>query len=211
METAAAQRRLHRAAGRAPGAAGRAGLGAAARRPLCAGPGGAGLSGRAADPGLRPRRGRGAGGDGGRAAHARRRRRGRRGGDGRPDRRAAPAARLRAEPRPPASCCAGARSAAQARREATGSAAATRWRIASAPSEPAAGELGLGAPRWRVTLERCRGGRTGAWILEAWRKTMPRILCVWSPTWAIATGAGRNASSAELPPPCGETARRSSG
>jgi protein ImuA len=59
-----------------------------------------------------------------------------------------------------------------ARREAGGSAAATRWRIASAPSEPAAdelglGEFGLGAPRWRVELERCRGGRTGAWLFEA--------------------------------------------
>lgn len=54
-----------------------------------------------------------------------------------------------------------------ARAEAAGSVAATRWRVASAPSEPAAGELGLGAPRWRVELERCRGGRPGAWILEA--------------------------------------------
>jgi len=51
-------------------------------------------------------------------------------------------------------------------REACGSAAATRWRIACAPSEPAPGEPGLGAPRWRVTLERCRGGRSGAWIME---------------------------------------------
>ena len=50
-----------------------------------------------------------------------------------------------------------------------GTAAATRWTIAPAPSEQAVGDLavGLGAPRWRVTLERCRGGRTGAWILEA--------------------------------------------
>jgi protein ImuA len=55
----------------------------------------------------------------------------------------------------------------QARREATGSAAATRWRVASAPSEPLAGEFGLGAPRFRVGLERCRGGRTGAWLFEA--------------------------------------------
>jgi protein ImuA len=54
-----------------------------------------------------------------------------------------------------------------ARREATGSAAATRWRVASAPSEPPAGEFGLGAPRFSVTLERCRGGRTGAWLMEA--------------------------------------------
>ena len=53
------------------------------------------------------------------------------------------------------------------RRGATGSAAVTRWRIASAPSEPAAGEFGLGAPRFSVTLERCRGGRSGAWLMEA--------------------------------------------
>ncbi len=45
-------------------------------------------------------------------------------------------------------------------------AAATRWRIASAPSQPAPGEPGLGPPRWRVELERCRGGRTGTWIME---------------------------------------------
>jgi protein ImuA len=51
--------------------------------------------------------------------------------------------------------------------EAAGSAAATRWVVAPAPSEPPAGEFGLGAPRWRVGLERCRGGRTGAWLMEA--------------------------------------------
>lgn len=54
-----------------------------------------------------------------------------------------------------------------AKKEAAGSTATTRWRVASAPSEPLAGEFGLGAPRFAVTLERCRGGRTGAWILEA--------------------------------------------
>jgi protein ImuA len=48
-----------------------------------------------------------------------------------------------------------------------GTAAATRWRIAPAPSEPTPGAPGLGPSRWRVTLERCRGGRTGAWLLEA--------------------------------------------
>jgi protein ImuA len=48
----------------------------------------------------------------------------------------------------------------------SGSAAATRWSIAPSPSEAAPGEPGLGPPRWRVTLERCRGGRTGSWILE---------------------------------------------
>jgi protein ImuA len=53
------------------------------------------------------------------------------------------------------------------KKEAAGSVAATRWRVASAPSEPAAGEHGLGEPRFHVALERCRGGRTGAWIVEA--------------------------------------------
>lgn len=52
-------------------------------------------------------------------------------------------------------------------RVATASAAATRWRIAPEVSEPPAGEFGLGAPRWRAALERCRGGRPGAWVFEA--------------------------------------------
>lgn len=63
-----------------------------------------------------------------------------------------------------------------ARGEAAGSAAATRWRIAPAPSEPAPGEMGLGPPRWRVDLERCRGGRSGAWIME--KSDGPYPLCV---------------------------------
>src|SRR5437868_6219867 len=46
-------------------------------------------------------------------------------------------------------------------REATGSAAASRWKVHPALSQPAPGEPGLGVPRWRATLERCRGGRTG--------------------------------------------------
>jgi protein ImuA len=55
-----------------------------------------------------------------------------------------------------------------ARREAAGSAAASRWRVAPAPSgEGAFGLSGvLGAARWRVALERCRGGRPGAWMME---------------------------------------------
>ena len=50
---------------------------------------------------------------------------------------------------------------------ASGSASATRWSIAPAPSEPAPDDPGLGPPRWRVGLERCRGGRTGRWLMEA--------------------------------------------
>jgi len=44
------------------------------------------------------------------------------------------------------------------------SSAATRWRIASAPSESE--EPGLGPARCSVRLERNRGGRTGGWIME---------------------------------------------
>ncbi|WP_332772068.1 ImuA family protein [Phenylobacterium sp.] len=53
------------------------------------------------------------------------------------------------------------------RQTASGTAAASRWKIAPAASEPAPGEFGLGPPRWRVELERCRGGRPGAWLMEA--------------------------------------------
>jgi protein ImuA len=45
------------------------------------------------------------------------------------------------------------------------SAAATRWRIASAPA--ALDRFGAFAhPRWSVVLERCRNGRTGKWLIE---------------------------------------------
>jgi len=44
-------------------------------------------------------------------------------------------------------------------------AAATRWRIASAPA--ARDRFGaLAQPRWKVALERCRNGRTGEWLVE---------------------------------------------
>lgn len=62
------------------------------------------------------------------------------------------------------------------------SAAVTRWRLDAAPSRddeedraprPAGGLPGLGAARWSVALERCRGGRPGRWTLvcdeEGWR------------------------------------------
>ena len=57
-----------------------------------------------------------------------------------------------------------------------GSGAATRWSVACVPSEPipvapglvamAPKVMGLGPPRWRVELRRCRGGRPGSWIVE---------------------------------------------
>jgi protein ImuA len=59
--------------------------------------------------------------------------------------------------------------------ESGASAAVTRWRVAAAPSAPQGGLPpeglmgglpGLGAPRWRVGLVRCRGGTPGEWLLE---------------------------------------------
>jgi protein ImuA len=45
------------------------------------------------------------------------------------------------------------------------SAAATRWRIGTAPA--ARDRFGLYArPRWRLQLERCRNGRPGEWVVE---------------------------------------------
>ena len=52
------------------------------------------------------------------------------------------------------------------KRSASGSASATRWKIGPAPSEPGPDEPWLGPPRWRVELERSRGGRPGGWIME---------------------------------------------
>ncbi len=49
------------------------------------------------------------------------------------------------------------------------SAAVTRWRVVAAPSkleDGLPGLLGLGAPRWRVGLVRCRGGTLGEWLME---------------------------------------------
>jgi protein ImuA len=47
------------------------------------------------------------------------------------------------------------------------SAAVTRWRVAAMPSAPVAGEPGIGQPRWRVELLRCRGGMPATWEMEA--------------------------------------------
>jgi protein ImuA len=45
------------------------------------------------------------------------------------------------------------------------SAAVTRWRIAPLPSLPDTDEPGIGRPRWRVELLRCRGGEPAVWIM----------------------------------------------
>ena len=45
-------------------------------------------------------------------------------------------------------------------------AAVTRWRIAALPSQPLPGEPGVGRPRWRVELLRCRGGEPACWEVE---------------------------------------------
>ena len=59
------------------------------------------------------------------------------------------------------------RDGAQAARErGLPNAAATRWRIAAQPSVPVRAEPGIGHPRWRVELLRCRGGEPVCWEVE---------------------------------------------
>jgi protein ImuA len=53
-----------------------------------------------------------------------------------------------------------------ARERALPNAAVTRWRIAALPSLPTRGEPGVGNPRWRVELLRCRGGEPASWEME---------------------------------------------
>src|SRR6516165_3289675 len=45
-------------------------------------------------------------------------------------------------------------------------AAVTRWRIAALPSRPMPGEPGVGRPRWRIELLRCRGSEPACWEVE---------------------------------------------
>lgn len=74
----------------------------------------------------------------------------------------------------------------------SGSAGASRWRVAPAPSLSPDPELGLlGPPRWRVELERSRGGRPGAWILQQDEVNGPHALRV------VADLAGGDLATAE--------------
>lgn len=52
------------------------------------------------------------------------------------------------------------------RGERLASPALTRWRVAAAPSDPALPAALVGRPRWRVALQRCRGGRPADFLLE---------------------------------------------
>lgn len=74
-------------------------------------------------------------------------------------------------------------------------AAATRWRITTAPSSPLP-VPGIGRARWRVELVRCRGGEPGEWELEACdaqgRLALPADLADRS---AAAADGGRRASA----------------
>src|SRR6266436_1436126 len=53
-----------------------------------------------------------------------------------------------------------------ARERALPNAAVTRWRIAALPSQPPRGEPGVGRPRWRVELLRCRDCEPACWEVE---------------------------------------------
>ncbi len=46
------------------------------------------------------------------------------------------------------------------------SAALTRWRVTALPSRDIEGAPGIGSPRWRVELLRCRGGVPALWDVE---------------------------------------------
>jgi protein ImuA len=45
-------------------------------------------------------------------------------------------------------------------------AATARWRITALPSRPIRDEPGVGHPRWRIELLRCRGGEPACWEME---------------------------------------------
>jgi protein ImuA len=60
-----------------------------------------------------------------------------------------------------------------ARERALPNAAVTRWRIAALPSRPMRDEPGVGHRRWRVELQRCRGGEPASWEMPAREMEVP--------------------------------------
>jgi protein ImuA len=54
-----------------------------------------------------------------------------------------------------------------ARQRTAPNAAVTRWRVAALPSAVAGDVPGIGRPRWRLELWRCRGGVPASWMVEA--------------------------------------------
>ena len=60
-----------------------------------------------------------------------------------------------------------------ARERALPNAAMTRWRVAALPSRPMRDEPGVGRPRWRVELLRCRRGEPACWEMPAWEMEVP--------------------------------------
>jgi len=58
--------------------------------------------------------------------------------------------------------------------EAGATAAFTRWRVGALAGTGGAAPHGLGDPRWRLDLLRCRGGRPGSWDV-VWRGEAKRL------------------------------------
>jgi protein ImuA len=85
-----------------------------------------------------------------------------------------------------------------ATKTASSSAATTRFRVTS---EAAAQDAsGLGAPRWRVELERNRGGRTGRSMLLEWNEA-DRTLRTTSPLGERVGVRGRTSSAPNIEAP----------
>jgi protein ImuA len=81
------------------------------------------------------------------------------------------------------------------------SAAMTRWRIAPAPSNPGpqAARKWLGPPAFAVTLEKCRGGRPGEWLME-W-KSDERLFALAGSGAGVPVGAAGFPSAGLAGPP----------